>query len=116
MLCVCARVLLRVRAPACVLLRACAVRAQMENMSTLIAIQHRITGEEKDFKLIQPHRRLAREGELQLTEPQKKGFFGTLKTYARCFFLFNDILLWTNKEMEFKSFMNLAATKITVRA
>jgi len=89
-------------------------KRQIENMNTLFEIQHRISGDVRDLVLIQPYRRFIREGELLVHDPNKKSLFGTMKQVSRVFFLFSDILLWTNKDLSFKAFTNLAATKITV--
>jgi hypothetical protein len=61
------------------------------------------------FGLIEPHRRLVREG--ILTATYQTGIFGTMKTNPRIFYLFTDMLLWTNLEHKYKGNMNLTAAK-----
>jgi hypothetical protein len=54
----------------------------------------------KGTTLLQPHRRLIREGPLQSIST--KSLFGSIKMSNRVFFLFSDILLWTGTDFEFK--------------
>jgi hypothetical protein len=54
----------------------------------------------KGTTLLQPHRRLIREGPLQSIST--KSLFGSIKMSNRVFFLFSDILLWTGVDFEFK--------------
>jgi hypothetical protein len=82
---------------------------RVENMHKLIALQKRIKGDMKDFVLVQPHRRQLREATVSLAEPHKKSLFGTVKTGLRIVFLFNDIIVWTNTDFEYKTFLNIAS-------
>jgi hypothetical protein len=82
---------------------------RVENMHKLIALQKRIKGDMKDFVLVQPHRHQIREAQVSLSEPHKQSLFGTIKKGNRIIFLFNDILLWTNYEYEYKTFVNVAS-------
>ncbi len=86
----------------------------IENMQALLKIAEGIKGEiPPSVRLILPHRRLLKQGELQVTT--RSGFFSTIKTSVKFFYLFNDSLLWTNLEQKFKGFMDLTAAELVVR-
>jgi len=81
----------------------------IENMSKLMTVQQRIIG---DFEtLIQPHRRLIREGPVTVTK-SSSGVFNSTKVSRRVFFLFSDILLWTSDEYKFKGTLDLTPVKL----
>lgn len=82
---------------------------RVENMHKLITLQKRIKGDLKDFVLVQPHRRQLREATVTLAEPHKKSLFGTVKTGLRIVFLFNDVIVWTNTDFEYKTYLNIAS-------
>jgi len=78
----------------------------VEGMSKVLEIQNRITG---DFgQLLQPHRRLIREGVVIKV-------VGGLITqqHIRKLFLFNDILLWTTDKSKFRGHLQLLGAKIS---
>jgi hypothetical protein len=76
----------------------------VEGMSKLLEIQNRITG---DFgQLLQPHRRLIREGVVSKLVP------GIIQSqHIRKLFLFNDILLWTTNSNKFRGHLQLLGAK-----
>jgi hypothetical protein len=80
----------------------------IENMSKLMAVQQRIIGEFET--LIQPHRRLIREGTVSATYTH--GMFSTLRTRRSVFFLFSDLLVWTSEEFKFKGSIDLTPAKV----
>jgi len=81
----------------------------IENMSKLMTVQQRIIGEFET--LIQPHRRLIREGVVNATYTH--GMFATLRTRRSVFFLFSDLLLWTSEEFKFKGSIDLTPAKVS---
>lgn len=85
-------------------------KREAESMGLLLDLQRKIRGEmHKDLQLVQPHRRHLKTATVQLSEPHKKSLFGTMKINLRVIYLFNDVLLWTNPENEYKSFFNIAS-------
>jgi len=76
-------------------------KRQMENMTRLLEVQSRISGDVGT--LVVPHRRLIREGKLQ--ELVSKRLLGSLKPEPRVFFLFSDILLWTTDSYKCKGYV-----------
>lgn len=80
----------------------------VENMSKLMAVQQRIIGEFET--LIQPHRRLIKEGIVSATYTH--GMFSTLRTRRSVFFLFSDLLLWTSEDYKFKGSIDLTPAKL----
>jgi hypothetical protein len=88
---------------------------EAEKMQELAQIYHSLTGDVKDLTLIEAHRRLIRKGELQLEESRRGGLFGGTtyqKTSPRIVFLFNDIIMWTNKGMVFKAYMTISSLTV----
>ena len=85
-------------------------KRQAENMSKLCELTNRI--QHNEIELIQPHRRLIREG--ILSSIQTGRVFASIKTKKRNILLFNDCLLWTNYEKwEFKGCIDLTAANAT---
>ena len=81
----------------------------VENKQKLITLEKKMKGDMKDFQLVQPHRRHLREATVALSEPHKKSLFGTIKSGTRIVFLFNDIILWTNTDFEYKAHIMIAS-------
>lgn len=81
----------------------------IENMQKLLQIQQKIAGEFDS--LVQPHRRLIREG-LVANLTYASGMFSTLRTKKMYFILFSDILLWTSPEFKYKGRLDLTACKL----
>jgi hypothetical protein len=81
-----------------------------ENMQTLLAISEAITGAlPSDMHLIEPHRRLVRQGCLTLL--RERALLGTVKATVARMYLFNDLLLYTNDATgKFKGLFDLNAT------
>ncbi len=81
-------------------------KKQMENLSKLIEIQNRISGDYNE--LLQPSRSLVREAPIVIKEAT--GLFGGVTNEPRIFFLFNDILLWTTPgDHTFKGVLEVSA-------
>lgn len=78
---------------------------QVENMSKLLEIQNRISGE--FGTLMQPHRRLVREGQLTKVNPGL-----VTSTNARLLFLFSDIIVYTTTSHKFRGHCELAKSTI----
>ncbi len=88
---------------------------EAEKMQELAQIYHSLTGDVKDLILIEAHRRLIRKGDLMIEESRKGGIFGSntvQKVSLRTVFLFNDIILWANKQMVFKSYMMISSLEV----
>eukprot|EP00808_Paulinella_micropora_P029750 g8634.t1 len=85
-------------------------KRQMESMSRLLEVQSRISDLPEDLSLMAPSRRLLREGPIQ--EHRTAGVLGSIKPHARIFFLFNDIVLWTNEKFKFKGYLQLAPLSV----
>ena len=84
----------------------------VENMSKLMTVQQRIIG---DFDgIIQPHRRLIREG--VVTATYTHGVFATMRTRKSVFFLFSDLLLWTGESFKFKGSIDLTPAKLSPKS
>jgi hypothetical protein len=78
---------------------------QVENMSKLLEIQNRISGE--FGTLMQPHRRLVREGQLTKLNPGL-----VTSTNSRLLFLFSDIIVYTTTSHKFRGHCELAKSTI----
>eukprot|EP00808_Paulinella_micropora_P004960 g47273.t1 len=85
-------------------------KRQMESMSRLLEVQSRISDLPEDLSLMAPSRRLLREGPIK--EHRTAGVLGSIKPHARIFFLFNDIVLWTNEKFKFKGYLQLAPLSV----
>jgi len=84
----------------------------VENMNKLLQLQQRVHG---DFEsLVQPHRRLIKEG--PVTATYAHGLFGTLRTRASLLFLFSDALMWTNASGKFKGLIDLTPAKLSPKS
>ena len=80
---------------------------QLEEMATLLQIQSTIRG---DFgSLLQPHRRFVRSGPLRQT---KASLLGRDSVSPRIVYLFSDLLIVTDLDSKFKSFISMEGALI----
>eukprot|EP00474_Spongospora_subterranea_P010509 CRZ10967.1 hypothetical protein [Spongospora subterranea] len=79
----------------------------VENMLKLLEIQDRITNSDLEFDLLQPHRRLIKEGRLQQKTASKLH-----KLKPRVIFLFSDIILWTSTSNSYLGHIDLSCVTI----
>lgn len=88
-------------------------KRKLENMSKLMAIQQKIKdeGTKDGFTLIVPHRTLLKQGN-EVKMVQAKGMFGSMKVSDRILYLFNDVLVWTNRQQKYKGNMRVGAINV----
>lgn len=89
---------------------------EAEKMQELAQVFNALTGDFKDLTLVEAHRRLVRKGEVMMEEERQGGLFGTsvyLKTAPRTVYLFNDLLMWTNKSCVYKAHMFTSSIEIS---
>lgn len=89
-----------------------------ENMARLCSVAERISGGlPEDIHLLQPHRRLVREGAVMvLSSRSLLGFDllgSSLKVSRVNLLLFNDLLIWTNEKGKYKGGFDLAQTTVS---
>lgn len=91
-------------------------KRSVENMNRLLQVSEKISGGmPDDLALIEPHRRILREGPVALVSSRSiLGVgVGTVKISRVNFLLFNDLLLWTNEANKYKGSLDLNQTTIT---
>ena len=88
-----------------------------ENMARLCCVAERISGGlPEEIHLLQPHRRLVREGAVVVLS--SKSLLGidllgsSLKVSRANLLLFNDLLIWTNEKGKYKGGFDLAQTTV----
>jgi len=84
----------------------------MENTMRLNELSNLLRKVPKDFQLVKPHRKLIKEGTMIVVET------GTKKSYddsdkLHVVYLFNDILLMTGTENQWRHVIDLAAAKVS---
>jgi len=85
----------------------------VENMSLLLLVSQGITGTASlpgDVHLIEPHRRLLRQGFVALL--RERSLLGTVKVSRVQLFLFNDLIIYTNDVGRFKGALDLATIDV----
>lgn len=91
-------------------------KRSVENMNKLLQISEKISGGmPDDLELIEPHRKIMREGPVCVVSTRSiLGVgVGTVKISKVNFLLFNDLLLWTNEANKYKGSLDLNQTTVS---
>ncbi|CEP03357.1 hypothetical protein PBRA_003117 [Plasmodiophora brassicae] len=79
----------------------------VENMMKLLEIQDRISDSDLSFDLLQPHRRLLKEGKISQKTTSKLN-----KIKQRVLFLFSDIVLWTSSSNAYLGHVDISCISL----